>query len=508
MKTNMLTRTLSLALSILLCVTPLISCNSNKGNTDKGGAEIHLSDKYVITRPEKASEMVKSCAKELRTAYQEQGLELEIKDDWAKSESDIPELEILLGDTSRPESARLKESFGENTAWKIGVDGKKLVIAADSDRALANAVSELVTKLIKKGEGINIMSTFTLSADKSGENTPIEFLWKDGEESVIKSGSWGPRVYTLSNGTVIAGYETSSGIRTSTSTDGAKSFKKEASASFYPSLACANVNLFEHEGKVYLAYRATGAVENGFYTSLQLSVSENGGKSWEKHSTIAEYTQADGAFRGVWEPYLGLLNGKLTCFYANDSSSVTPMQNIEYLVWNGTSWGERTVVSEGTAHNSRDGMPVWTRLSSGEYVCVIESSSARDSGHPFVIQILYSRDGKKWSIPVTVYTPTTNGSKAGAPGIVELPSGQLVISFQTDEDATQKGDGTSVMKTITSDGTEIKKLKAKNFTKSDNVFGTPDGEGSVWTGIWYCDGWLYAAAGTSKGSSLKKIELY
>lgn len=101
----------------------------------------------------------------------------------------------------------------------------------------------------------------------------------------------------------------------------------------------------------------------------------------------------------------------------------------------------------------------------------------------------------------------TAGSKAGAPGIAELPTGQLVISFQTDEDASTKGDSTSVMKTVISDGTEYRKLGTSNFSASDNVFGTPDGESSVWTGIWYCDGYLYAAAGTSSGSQLNVIQI-
>lgn len=340
------------------------------------------------------------------------------------------------------------------------------------------------------------------------ETENVSFRWKDAEKSVIKTSSWGPRVYTTNNGILIAGYETLNGIRTRISEDNGQTWQEATDASFRPDKTCANVNFFEWEGRLYLAYRATGEQEDGIYTSLQVSVSEDHGKSWAHHSTIAEYLEKDRLYKGVWEPYLGEIDGRLTCFYANDFPELTPRQNIESLTWNGEKWADRQIISSGMEHDSRDGMPVWTKLSDGGYALAIESTRYRDSGHPFVIQLLYSNDGKRWSEPVDVYIPKTEGSKAGAPGIAELPSGQLVISFQTDEDASEKGDATSVMKTIVSNGTPVPYLRTENFTAADNVFDTPDGENSIWSGIWYADGYLYATASTMVGSELKKIKLF
>jgi len=335
----------------------------------------------------------------------------------------------------------------------------------------------------------------------------VSFSWSDGRKTVIRGSSWAPRVFSAEPGKLIAGYETSSGIKTAISINNGRNWTAEAAASFRPDKACANVNFYAFDGRLYMAYRAIGDQDDGFYTSLQVSVSEDSGRSWRHHSTICEYLEASHKTKGVWEPCLGEIDGNLVCFYANDHPSVTSMQNIESLTWDGTAWSNRTVISNGKNHNSRDGMPVWIRLESGGYAMVIESSHERNSGHPFVIRLLLSDDGKKWSEPKTVYVPTTSGSKAGAPGIVELPTGQLVISFQTDEDATAKGDSTSVMKTIISDGTVYRKLTTSSFTPSDNVFGTPDGEHSTWSGIWYGEGYLYAAAGTRSGSSLNAIKI-
>lgn len=482
----------------------LVGCTGGDGGQE-GNVEadriIKINDGYVVIRPENATDAEKSAALAVRNALIDVGYKTNMSGDGEESS----EYEILVGNTNRPESAEAAEKLGE-AVWSISAIGSKVVVVGKSDQALAKAADRLAD-MITEGKGLEMEEHTVITGDADEAAEFVEFSWSDGTKRVIRGGAWGTRVYTMSDGNLISGYETSSGIKTMISTNNGKSWKSEAQASFRNDKSCANVNLYEFEGSVYLAYRATGEVSGGYYTSLQVSVSEDFGKSWKHHSTVCEYTQKDGAFRGVWEPFLGELNGELTCFYANDSTSVTTMQNIESLTWNGSKWTDRTIISNGQKHDSRDGMPVWTALSEGGYACVIESSKDRAKGHPFVIQILYSADGVKWGEPVTIYTPTTYGSKAGAPGIVELPSGQIVVSFQTDEDATVKGDGTSVMKTIISDGTAVKKLKAKNFTESDNVFGTPDGEGSVWTGIWYGNGYLYAAAGTRNGAEVNIIEI-
>ncbi len=501
-------RTIAIVIVIVvfaLFAVTLASCSPNGG---KGREDfVTLDGEYVITRPTNSSNSEKNASQVLKDAYKEQGVQLEIAEDWYRDETDIPEKEILVGDTNRPESEALKASLDENTRWKIAFINSKLVIVASTDMALSNAVARLTKQYIDKGAGVSFMKNFSISGKAGDEGSLVEFFWRDAQESLIAPSSWGPRVYTLSNGTLIAGAETSGGIRIFFSVNNGATWRSGKIASFRPELACANVNFFEHGGALYLAYRATGQTEAGFYTSLQVSVSSDFGKTWKEHSTVCEYTEKSGATRGVWEPCLGLLNDKLTCFYANDSTLVTSMQNIEYMTWDKNCWKDRTVVSEGAKHDSRDGMPVWTRLLSGDYVCVIESSKYRDNGHPFIIQLMFSQDGKIWSEPVDIYTAATNGSKAGAPGIIELPTGQIVISFQTDEDATVKGDSTSVMKTIISDGTDVRHIRASCFTSSDSVFDTPDGEGSVWTGIWYHGGFLYAAAGTSRGSSLKVLNI-
>ena len=332
------------------------------------------------------------------------------------------------------------------------------------------------------------------------------FDWKNVPQVVIAPHAGSPRVLRLRDGRLIAAAETARGIRVFSTEDDGASWREAGPGSFAPDLACANPDFLElPDGRVLLAYRAIGRRADGFYTSLRVSAGD--GERFEPHSVIAEYTEADGGFRGVWEPCLGLLGGRLSCFYANDSTSVTPQQNIESKRWDGVCWTDRKVISDGVKHDSRDGMPVWIPLRNGGYALVIESTHLRREkrSHPFVIRLLTSRDGEEWSEPEDIFIPSSDGSKAGAPWIAELEDGRLAVSFQTDEDKAVKGDGTSVMKTMVSDGSPVEQLNASKFSPAEVVFDAPEEAGALWTAV-YTDGKeLFASAGTPDGAVMKRI---
>ena len=414
---------------------------------------------------------------------------------------------IYVGD-----SKKLELTFSPSNATNKSVvysSSNPGVVSVDSNGNIAGLKAGTSIITVKSG---SVENKITITVNL------ISFNWSNGEEKSLYNGGGAPRIYSVNN-TLIAGYEiksSSSGkniINTMISTDNGNTWVNSRKASFKDNLDCANINFYAYQGNLYMAYRATGTVSGKFQTYLEVSISYDNGNSWQHHSEIAHY-QNSGTY-GVWEPYLGVLNNKLTCFYANDSRNITSYQNIEYLVWNGTSWSNRTIISNGKKHKSRDGMPVWTRLSNGYYIAVIESSKY-GSTNPFVIQALVSSDGVNWSEPVDVYIPKTKKSKAAAPGIVELPTKQIVISFQTDEDKSNKGDQYSVQKTITSttdindivnaikSGTSI----TNKFSQSDDVF---KGSSTTWGGIYYKNNWLYIAAGGSgskySGSIFKRIKV-
>lgn len=329
-----------------------------------------------------------------------------------------------------------------------------------------------------------------------------------GSVSVISKGAWAPRVFANTDGTLLAGYEKEGKIFTAISTDGGQTWQNHTLAALIDGLSCANINFYKIGDTVYLAYRATGTLPDGsFYSSLRVSQSCNGGLSWSVHSLICENSEPDGRFKGVWEPFLYEINGRLVCFYANDSSCITDYyQNIEMRSFDGESWSTPATVSDGKAHDSRDGMPVLHRLSCGKYVLAIESTKYRED-YPFVIQILYSCDGINWSEPRDAYIPSTKGSKAGAPGISETADGRLIITFQTDEDKDEKGDGVSVAKMITAKTHMLCLINPGCFSKAQSVFPEEYSSYSNWGGIYSDGNFAYYAAGTSSGAVLNKIPL-
>lgn len=314
--------------------------------------------------------------------------------------------------------------------------------------------------------------------------------WEENSRTVFMGGAAYPRMYQLKDGTLLCGFDAAMGaknarIAVTRSEDGGKTWSYPKPAAEKSGYDCANANFIQMEnGDILLAYRA---IKGGAKTDAKIlcSISRDNGKTWAFHSTIIEeYGKG-----GVWEPHFIYIGDKVAVFYANDSEHAvghTGNQNIEFKLLEGDTWGEKRIASYGNRTGSRDGMPVVDRLSDGRYVMVVEANAFPD--YVFVTQIKFSPDGLDWSDPLkTIYRPSKKGAgkKAGAPYIVVLPGDILVVSFQTDEDATGSGDGVSVMKVIVS--TDLGKTWSAPFTP----FPVPDGKSAIWNGMYWANDQLF-----------------
>ncbi|WP_091222925.1 exo-alpha-sialidase [Paenibacillus sp. BC26] len=243
-------------------------------------------------------------------------------------------------------------------------------------------------------------------------------------------------------------------------------------------------------GEIWLAYRVV--VQSGSTTNTYLKVrkSTDNGATWSDLSggQIASATAT--SFKGLWEPHLGYIGSTIAVMYADDSPAVAGTggkQNLYMRTWNGSAWNSATMVSDGVAAGSRDGMPVFAQMSDGRYITVFEASDV--AGYPFVIKYKISNDGLNWSgARQTLYIPTKTGKKAGAPFVVKLGDGRLMTSFQTDEDSANTGDNYSSMRTL------ISSNNGSTWQYKHNVFPVSDTTSSNWNALMAVDSNTVVAA--------------
>lgn len=476
---------------------------------------VTVTAEYSILVPHSVSTVVNGLSKHLRSNLAKQcDIRVRLLDDAEVPAADASPYEIVIGLTDRPESIALAENL-QGHEWSVTVKDQKIYIVGKTDHSLLCAFNYFNAEYIEGKDTVTLDKDFHFVGNRSIN------LFENGETVRVHSGGSYPRIYQLRDGTLLYGIDgwcfrsEDDGATWSSGSDYRQNYHVTDEAGNTYALSCANTAFYEMEdGTILVAYRATGHVAPNsarFCTKILVSQSTDGGKTWSAHSTMCEYYDEDGLFRGTWEPHFGLLNGVLTAFYANDSRSVvnnTDYQHIEYVQWIDGEWTNRTIVANGLEHISRDGMPVWQQLSDGRYVCAIEGWLPNSTA--LAIQLFYSDDGITWSEPVTIYQ-ALNGV-VGAPYVVEIPgTNRLVVSFQTSENLEGDEAFSEVrMFSIVSDGTPIDQIGSENFSAAENVFGTEPNKYSIWNGLYVTDKYLYACTGTNgdpSGMLLKRVPL-
>ena len=324
-----------------------------------------------------------------------------------------------------------------------------------------------------------------------------------------------PRMLTLKNGTILCafdGNDTKGGnsiIKVYQSQDGGKTWsptnEENDNSVMEPSdqYIYANPNMMQlKNGDVLIAYR--GLSSDDSYsprdTGIFVSVSHDNGVTWEPHSTVIKYDRHTG---GVYEPVFAMLKGVPTVFYANDSApwdgemigtdmngtahqpAVPSLsyQNIEYMQLINGEWGNRTIVCNGVNSNSRDGMPGLTQLADGRWMLAFEASNT-SGRYSFVLRYKLSDDGLHWNTDrgtgngTILCVPSAKGCKTAAPALTTLPDGRIVCVFQTDDGASERGDGNSRVRIMVSETAD----PADGWGNWADLFDTPDGYYSLWNG--------------------------
>lgn len=195
-------------------------------------------------------------------------------------------------------------------------------------------------------------------------------------------------------------------------------------------------------------------------SAIRLYASVDGGKSFGAPITVAA---AGGLENGVWEPYLMQLDdGRLVCFYSDDTDAVCSQKIVYRVSENGIDFGDAVDVVASSVPSERPGMAVTTRLADGSYFMVYEVVNHR-SGAVNPIMYRYSRDGLDWGDAADIGTElvSVDGKALGsAPYCAWTPLGG--------EQGTIVVSGTFMRAGISKTGTDL-------FISKDN--------GKTWTTV-------------------------
>lgn len=208
-------------------------------------------------------------------------------------------------------------------------------------------------------------------------------------------------------------------------------------------------------GELWAVYRHihAGAANPKPDYAVEVSVSKDGGATWQKHSTVAlsrpngPSPNGPSPSRGLWSPLLFVTDrGDVQCYYDDEN---TPFQKgfpgHQWLTMKTYSarrkaWEAPVTVARAYDRRtlSRDGMAAVVQLGKGEILCAFESVQA-EPPHAGLIRMVTSHDeGRTWSWSKrereVLYQPRDRRFHAFSPAIVKLPDGDLVTFFATNED--------------------------------------------------------------------------
>jgi hypothetical protein len=248
-------------------------------------------------------------------------------------------------------------------------------------------------------------------------------------------------------------------------------------------------------GEILVVCNYRPVIDERIPFAIAIRKSTDNGETWSDEKVIYE---AQPRFKdGCWEPsFLQLLDGRVQIYFANEAKYThSDEQEISVISSNdnGESWTTLKTVSFRA--NRRDGMPVARRIND-EIVVVIEDNKT-DRFKPYTVRCKITDN---WSSPVLSDSPNreyalvdkiSDNIYLGAPYLLVLPSGETLISYQTNENRNEDWE-LSTMEVAIGDKT------ARKFIKRSRPFITSLNEQAKWNSIalWDNDKTIAALAST------------
>lgn len=276
--------------------------------------------------------------------------------------------------------------------------------------------------------------------------------WDFSSQKYVNAGVYA-RVKKLPDGKLAMVYSAGSDVYFVTSSDGGYKWSNLRQVS-HDSKNVYNYTNSElivlQNGKLMYAWNARPNDESnpGGPYKIMAKYSANNGLTWTGEQTL--FTASTTSNEGCWEPAMVQLpSGELQLYFANEYLVTNDNQNISMMRSsdNGATWGNVEVVSFRSG--SRDGMPVPLVLQNEkDLVLAIEDNGLSGTFKPVIIHTTLADNWasgtvsgsstNRWAA-LSSYETLASSIYAGAPYLIQLSSGETLLSVQSGEDRQTPG---------------------------------------------------------------------
>lgn len=214
--------------------------------------------------------------------------------------------------------------------------------------------------------------------------------------------------------------------------------------------------------------------------SIVIRRSNDNGATWLEPQIL--YNAAPRFHDGCWEPsFLQLPDGEVQIYFANENPyQQSEEQEISLLRSkdNGATWSDAATVC--FRKDRRDGMPV-ARIIGDEIVVVIEDNNI-DRFKPYTVR---TKIADNWSKPVLADSPDREYALTekiddsvymGAPYLLKLPTGETLISYQTNENRASDWEYSTME-------VAVGNKEARNFGRRTRPFNVPLDKEAKWNSL-------------------------
>jgi hypothetical protein len=234
---------------------------------------------------------------------------------------------------------------------------------------------------------------------------------------------------------------------------------------------------------------------------IALKISTDNGLTWSDEKIVYEASyQPD---NGCWEPnIIELPSGELQLYFANEKEYTSSHeQNITMLRSQdkGSTWSEGETVSFSAT--SRDGMPVALYLEDSQEIIVAIEDNYSNNFKPAIIRTKLSDNwaggfvGRDANREYAVKINLNDATYQGAPYIRQLPSGNVVLSYQGTDGRGNHDLGNATLCVVVGD------KEGRNFKNKTEPFQVPVGKSALWNSLSVMDGKVWAIASINAYSS-------